>query len=305
MKVIDLFAGGGGLSEGFRLNEFEFICHIEKESAACQTLKLRNIYYYLKSVNNLNLYNDYLKENITFPELLNSVPEYVIEDVLNCEINDDSIDEIFDFIDKKLGEDSLDGIIGGPPCQAYSTIGRSKNKFKKETDERIYLYEYYVDFLEKYKPRFFIFENVNGLLSFKDYKDKPLFPIILETFDSAGYNVNYKIVNTEDYGIAQRRERVFLVGFRKDLNLSQSFFDVLEKYKCKSPTINELFEDLPDLKSGESTNKYANTLNSSAVAREYREASTDVLTQHISRLNNENDLKIYKLVSDAKKRHKS
>ncbi|MBS5965814.1 MULTISPECIES: DNA cytosine methyltransferase [Peptoniphilaceae] len=301
MRVIDLFAGGGGLSEGFRYNEFKFICHIEKDYAACLTLKLRNVYYYLKNLDSLEIYNEYLKDNITFKELLNEIPENVIEDVLNYEINDESITEIFNYIDKKIGEDSLDGIIGGPPCQAYSTIGRGKNKHKKETDERIYLYEYYIEFLEKYKPKFFIFENVNGLLSFRDFNHRRLLPIILESFDIAGYNVKWQIVNTEDYGIAQKRERLFLVGFRKDLNLEKNFFEVLGQYKCQAPTITELFEDLPDIKAGEQKNEYSKSIDSSLVTKEYRDILTDVLTQHISRPNNENDLKIYKLVSDAKK----
>ncbi len=301
MKIIDVFSGGGGLSEGFRINGFEFICHVEKEPSACLTLKLRNIYYYLKNNGRLEIYNEYLKDNITLKELLNHIPEDVIEDVLNYEINDESITEIFNYIDKKIGEGSLDGIIGGPPCQAYSTIGRGKNKHKKETDERIYLYEYYIEFLEKYKPKFFIFENVKGLLSFRDYKHRRLLPIILESLDFAGYNVKCQIINTEDYGIAQRRERLFLIGFRKDLNLGKNFFEVLEQYKCKAPTITELFEDLPDIKAGEQKNEYSKSLDSSLVTKEYRDILTDVLTQHISRPNNDNDLKIYKLVSDAKK----
>lgn len=302
MKIIDVFSGGGGLSEGFRIDGFQFICHIEKESSACLTLKLRNIYYYLKNKGDLEIYSDYLKNNISLKKLFNSIPENVIEDVLNYEINDDSMEVIFNYIDKKIGEHSLDGIIGGPPCQAYSTIGRGKNKHKKETDERIYLYEYYVAFLKKYKPKFFIFENVKGLLSFKDYKHRPLLPIILDAFDSAGYNVNYKVINAEEYGIAQKRERLFLIGFRKDLNVIENFFEALEKYKCKAPTIKELFSDFPSLKSGEFKDKYSKSIDDSIVSKEYRCPLTDVLTQHTSRQNNENDLKIYKLVSEAKKK---
>lgn len=301
MKVIDLFAGGGGLSEGFRINGFEFICHIEKETSSCDTLRLRNIYYYLKNNNNLELYNDYLNKEISFNELLNSVPEYVISDVLNLEINDDNMGEIFRFIDDRIDGKLLDGIIGGPPCQAYSTIGRGKNKFKKEQDERIYLYEYYVKILEKYQPKFFIFENVKGLLSFKDHKEKPLLPIILEDFEEANYIVNYKIINAQDYGVSQKRERLFLVGFRKDVNLDNNFFEELKKYQSKAYTINELFSDLPKLSAGESKNEYLKSIVNSAVSREFRDKDTDFLTLHTSRPNRESDLKIYKLISEAKK----
>lgn len=301
MKLIDLFAGGGGLSEGFRIDGFDFICHIEKETSSCNTLKLRNIYYYLKNNNNIELYNDYLNKKISFNYLLSSVPEYVTSDVLNLEINDDNMEEVFHFIDDKLEGESLDGIIGGPPCQAYSTIGRGKNKYKKEKDERIYLYEYYVKILKKYQPKFFIFENVKGLLSFKDYKDKPLLPKILKEFEKANYLVNYKIINAEDYGISQRRERLFLVGFRNDINLKHNFFENLEKYQSKAPTINELFSDLPELLAGESKNEYSKSIENSEVSRVFRDVNTDFLTQHISRPNRESDLKIYKLISDAKK----
>lgn len=300
MRVIDLFAGGGGLSEGFRINGFEFVCHIEKETSSCDTLRLRNIYYYLKKINNLELYNGYLNKEISFKELLNSVPEYVISDVLNLEINDDNMGDIFKFIDDRIDGKTLDGIIGGPPCQAYSTIGRGKNKFKKEQDERIYLYEYYVKILEKYQPKFFIFENVKGLLSFKDHKERSLLPIILEAFEEANYIVNYKIINAQNYGVSQKRERLFLVGFRKDVNLDDNFFEKLKKYQSKAFTINELFSDLPELSAGEYKNEYSKSITDSLVSREFRDINTDFLTQHISRPNRENDLKIYKLISDAK-----
>ena len=96
------------------------------------------------------------------------IPDDITKDILNEEISEDTIPSIFDFIDERLGDEVLDGIIGGPPCQAYSTIGRANNKAKKSTDKRIYLYKYYLDFLNKYKPKFFVFENVKGLLSYKD-----------------------------------------------------------------------------------------------------------------------------------------
>ena len=146
-----------------------------------------------------------------------------------------------------------------------------------------------------------MFENVKGLLSFKDYKDNPLLPMIIEAFDSAGYEVRYEIINAEDYGVCQRRERLFLVGFRKDIEVKKNFFEILKTYQSKAPTIKELFSDLPNLKAGEFKSEYSKSIDESEASQEYRDILTDVLTQHISRSNNENDLKIYKLVSDAKK----
>ena len=79
----------------------------------------------------------------------------------------------------------MHGIIGGPPCQAYSTIGRARNESKKHEDLRIYLYKYYIDFLKKYSPDFFVFENVKGLLSYKDVDGTLLFPKIKSDFQYA------------------------------------------------------------------------------------------------------------------------
>lgn len=301
MKIIGVFSGGGGLSEGFRKTEkFQFVCHVEKEASACLTLQLRNIYYYLKSVNRTNEYKDFLEKKTTLKELFQSVPNQVVDNVLNYEINDDSLNAIYEYIDKNLQGSKLDGIIGGPPCQAYSLVGRAKNKHRKATDKRIYLYQYYLSFLEKYQPNFFVFENVKGLLSFKDEQNKSLFPIILESFNSAGYSVSKEIVNSEDYGVSQKRERLFIVGIKNDVNVKQDFFKVLESYKEKAPNISELFEDLPDIKSGEGSNEYKKGTLNEAVKIRYRKPETDVLTQHIARPHNENDLAIYKIVAEAK-----
>lgn len=303
MKIIDLFSGGGGLSEGFRQIEgFDFICHVEKDKSACLTLQLRNIFYYLKSNDSLDKYYDFLNGKISREELFLQTPEKIISDVLNLEINDENVHKVYEYIDENLSDERLDGIIGGPPCQAYSTIGRANNKHKKNTDNRIYLYEYYVEFLEKYNPKFFIFENVKGLLSFKDYLNRPLLPIIMEAFESAGYEVQYKLVNAEDFGVSQKRERLFLVGFNKEEKIKIDFFEILEGYKSVAPNISELFLDLPSLHAGEGCNEYKEVESSPVVREYYRRENFNILTQHVARPNNKNDLEIYRIVADSKRR---
>lgn len=213
---------------------------------------------------------------------------------MNKEISKETIPSIFEFIDQRLGDDELDGIIGGPPCQAYSTIGRANNKAKKSTDKRIYLYKHYLDFLYKFKPKFFVFENVKGLLSFKDLSGELLLPKIICEFDKCGYKVDYQIVDANNYGVVQKRERLILVGHRKDLLFNNSFFNCLAEYKETAPTIKELFEDLPYIKSGEISNKYRCDVSSQFVGKNIRKRN-DILTQHTARPHNENDLKIYKV----------
>ena len=302
LNMIDVFSGAGGLTEGFRYNDhFKFICHIEMDKAACSSLTLRNIYYYLRNINNLSPYFEYIQGKISREDLFSFIPDNITQDVLNEEISKDNLPSIFEFIDKRLGNEGIDGIIGGPPCQAYSTIGRANNKAKKSTDKRIYLYKYYLDFLNRYKPKFFVFENVKGLLSFKDVSGELLFPKIISDFDTVGYKVNYKIVDASNFGVPQKRERLFLVGYRKDLMLNKPFFDCLNEYTEETPTLKELFKDLPSIKAGEYSKEYSCECSSEIVEKYIRDED-DILTQHVSRPHNENDLKIYKLVLKAKKK---
>lgn len=305
LNIIDVFSGAGGLTEGFRYkNYFKFICHIEMDKDACSSLELRNIYYYLKNNNSLSPYFEYIKGKISKEELYSYTPKNITKNILNKEISKETMPAIFDFIDGCLGNKKLDGIIGGPPCQAYSTIGRANNKSKKSTDKRVYLYKYYLDFLHKYKPKFFVFENVKGLLSFKDIFGDLLFNKIINEFYNSGYNLNYEIINANDFGVSQKRERLILVGYRKDLICNQTFIDCLNKYIEKAPTLKELFEDLPKIKAGNSSDKYYCD-SSSIFVDKYIRDKKDILTQHIARPHNKNDLKIYQLVLKAKKKGKN
>lgn len=305
LNILDVFSGAGGLTEGFRYKDYyNFICHIEMDKDACASLELRNIYYYLKKENNISPYFEYIQGNISRNNLLSMIPNDITKDILNEEISEDTIPSIFDFIDERLGDEVLDGIIGGPPCQAYSTIGRANNKAKKSTDKRIYLYKYYLDFLNKYKPKFFVFENVKGLLSYKDISGDLLLPKIISEFNKVGYIVDYKIVDTSDFGVPQRRERLILVGYRKDLALKKSFFDYLDEYEEATPVLKELFADLPSIKSGQWSNKYYCDCSSDFV-KKYIRNKDDILTQHVARPHNGNDLKIYKLVLKSKKKGKN
>lgn len=305
LNILDVFSGAGGLTEGFRYKDYyNFICHIDMDKDACASLELRNIYYYLKKENNISPYFEYIQGKISRNHLLSMIPDDITKDILNEEISEDTIPSIFDFIDERLGDEVLDGIIGGPPCQAYSTIGRANNKAKKSTDKRIYLYKYYLDFLNKYKPKFFVFENVKGLLSYKDLSGDLLLPKIISEFNKVGYIVDYKIVDTSDFGVPQRRERLILVGYRKDLALKKSFFDYLDEYEEATPVLKELFADLPSIKSGQWSNKYYCDCSSDFV-KKYIRNKDDILTQHVARPHNGNDLKIYKLVLKSKKKGKN
>lgn len=303
MKILDLFAGCGGLSEGFSYAPFEVIAHVEMDENACKSLLTRSCYRKLLKDKNLDFYNLYLEKKISMEELHAVLSENEKAQIINAEINDCTIDSIFKKIDSLKGKQKVNGIVGGPPCQAYSTIGRARNKIKIETDERIYLYEYYVKFLNRYEPDFFLFENVKGLLSFKDQYSEQLFPKIVDEFEECGYEVTTKLINVAEYGVSQKRERLFIFGKKKENNLisfnDTSFFSLLERYKETPISINELFADLPSLNDGQTKNFYTNKKPNSNVMKFYRNNNLS-LSLNVARSHNARDKQIYKL-SLAKK----
>ena len=247
MKVIDLFAGAGGLSEGFRRNNFEIIAHVEMDKDAANTLKTREAYYYCKR-KKLTYYNEYITKKITRDEFYSKIPNRIINKVINKEISKNTLKSIFKDIDELANNGSIDGIIGGPPCQAYSIAGRSRKK-DMANDPRNYLYKYYLKFIQKYHPRFYVFENVQGIFS---AKNGTIFEDIKENMNKLGYTFEYKLLNSKDFGVIQDRKRVIIIGYRKELNLH---YPVFRKVK-NNFNIKDLFEDLPFINDGEINNNY-------------------------------------------------
>lgn len=305
MRCIDLFAGAGGLSEGFKRAGFEVLAHVEMDPFAALTLKTREAYYYLKENNMLDIYRSYLLGNITRDKLYASIPENILQKVI-CEcISDETIESIFTYIDNLLvqsNENEVDVLIGGPPCQAYSTAGRGRLPDKMQKDERNYLYLQYIKFLERYQPKMFVFENVVGIFSAQGGK---VLVDMKEKIDSAGYKIHVQVINAGGIGVLQNRKRVIIRGVRKDIaiNLKDIYFsDDQEKF-----SLRELWSDLPKLHAGESINGevYTSIPNACCQLLNLRDRHCDILTWHVSRPHNEQDLKIYKLcVETWDKEHK-
>ena len=305
-NIIDLFSGAGGLTEGFRRPEYNILAHVEMSVDACQTLRLRDDYYQLKKRNMLQQYRNFLDGKISLSELeqLCGLRQKAL--TINETIDTGTIDGILAKIDSKLSNRQVHGIIGGPPCQAYSTVGRKRNEAKKETDKRIYLYRFYIQFLEHYKPEFFLFENVRGLLSFKDLDGKRLFPKMKQEFeaitDKLGYHIDWKLIDCSEFGVPQERKRIILYGQRNDLP-KFSFFERLADLQETPGTVGELFRDLPKLKAGETCNKYSKAQPCAFVVENLRTPASK-LTQNVARPNRELDLKIYKIAAEKRAKHK-
>ena len=278
---IDLFAGCGGLSEGFYRNGYKALLHLEIDKTACQTLKRRMEYY-----------------NYSTQE---------INDAILCA--DITSDGIIEEIDKRVHE-SVDIIIGGPPCQAFSTVGRAVSPDSMNNDPRNYLFENYLQILNHIKPKMFIFENVKGILSAHPQGVK-IFDIIVREMSKT-----YKIVsnpktillNAADYGVPQIRERVILIGVRKDIDYieTEEIYKAIKKTHSsdgkelpKYVTVGEAILDLPELQAGE-----GKEIQQAKASRRMNEYLTRICGQnslvynHVARKHNDEDRERYRILSE-------
>lgn len=290
MNYIDLFAGAGGLSEGFIRNGFSPVAHVEMDAEACNTLRTRIAYHYLKRNNRLQVYYSYLLNEINREDLYSQIPASELDSVIHEKIEDKTINDIFNKINILKGSKKIHLIIGGPPCQAYSLVGRSRVGEAIKNDEKNFLFRYYAEFLKYYKPDYFVFENVTGLLTAQDYflQMKDLFES-----DSVGYRIDYRILDASEYGVLQTRKRVIIIGRRGN---TPFIFPKLNSIENKWQILPDLFSDLPKLKPGDNNKvmRYSGLITDYLNQFEIRNGF-DYLTQHITRPHNERDLNIYRI----------
>lgn len=294
IRFIDLFAGCGGLSEGFVQAGCNPVAHVEMDKAACYTLKTRSVFHWLCENNQEDEYAKYLSGKISRAELYAKVPNEILDAVINEEIGDSTLPHIFKQIDSLANGEKIDLIVGGPPCQAYSLIGRAKDANGMKGDKRNYLFRYYAKFLEHYSPRFFVFENVLGLLSAKDESGTRYLDMMLDEFKQLGYQTAYKILNADDYGVPQKRKRIILIG-KKDTEVKFAFPAITKTpYAFK---VRDMLAGLPRLANGCIAAPFK-------MKGRKRQALVDThiadqrfpITQHAARPHIEQDLKIYKRV---------
>lgn len=295
LRYLDLFAGAGGLSEGFIREGFEPIAHVEMSEAACYTLKTRTAFHYLKMINKTEVYCNYLSGKISREEFYSNVPAMVLNTVICDTISAKTLDSIFAKIDTLKGEKPIDLIVGGPPCQAYSLMGRARDPARMLNDKRNYLFSFYIKFLQKYKPYFFVFENVLGLLSAKDGTGYRYFDMMKEGFAKSGYKICCKTLNARDYGVLQNRKRLFIIGKRADEDFE---FDWPKTVK-NSSKVSAIFSDLPFLKAGQGDCRNCQLSSNPdhwLIDSQIRSTDSSVpLTFHCSRSHGNHDLEIYKI----------
>lgn len=242
ITTIDLFAGCGGLGDGFEQSGFyETLAVVEWEEAPLSSYenRLRNKWGY-KNAHEMSLLFDIQRTD----ELLNGW-------------NDEKYGQSkgLKYLTNKKG---VDLVVGGPPCQAYSVAGRVRDANGMRDDYRNYLFESYVKIVGELKPKAFVFENVPGILSAKP-DGTPIIDRIKKAFDDIGYaiigDLRKAVIHMEEYGVPQKRDRVIILGLNKavfgdDANeLVKKFYScILPKYKTIKPlTVRDAIGDLPPL----------------------------------------------------------
>lgn len=291
------------MSEGFMRAGYKAVAHVEMDVAACYTLKTRMAYHWLKEHNQLDIYSQYLNRQITRNQFYEHVPQSVLDSVLNYEISSETLPTIFKEVDALLGEGSLDLIIGGPPCQAYSLVGRSRSETRMVGDQRNYLYTHYSEFLRRYQPKYFVFENVPGLLSAKDEDGTLHFDNMRELFRECGYSIEFRILNAADYGVLQNRKRIILIGVK---GKHKDFFPDIPVVPNRY-LVSEVLGDLPAIPAGGGTTEPVPTAH---YVGEYlfesgiKEYDTEPVTFHQARPHIDRDLEIYRIAVDTWNRSK-
>lgn len=277
ISLIDLFAGPGGLNEGFSHirdprggRAFKTALSVECERTAHRTLELRAFYRELEDTGETGNYYRYLRGEIDrrklfrlHPAAARAAKEETLRATLGrSERNNLRIEaRIAAALEKTAATNCV--LIGGPPCQAYSLVGRARRKHdrKFKNDKKHFLYLEYLRIVKRFKPAVFLMENVPGLLSAKN-KGMKMFELICADLREAGYTLHpisppegdgvpvdepkRYVVHAEDFGVPQSRSRVFILGLRGDLSLAPGS---LVRAEADPVTVADVLKDLPRIRS--------------------------------------------------------
>lgn len=281
IRVIDLFAGCGGLLDGFmKTGMYEPVASVEWQKHQVNTLRNRLI----------------KKWNIT--DANESVLQFDLQrEDLYCGWKNDSdygtsigLDKL---VERKGG---VDIIIGGPPCQAYSVAGRIRDKDNMKSDYRNYLFEHYIETVNRYRPKLFVFENVPGMLSAMP-DGTPIPDLIRRDAEKIGYEIVEDIkglaqIDISDYGVPQTRRRVILIGLDKNYFkdtkevLDKFYKEILPSHKCnKKISVGEAIGDLAKIEPLKEINikgKKSHCIPESEIS------------WHVPRYHNEKDIEVFK-----------
>lgn len=285
LNTLDLFAGCGGLAEGFESEgNYRLLGAVEWEKAPRDTLARR------------------LAERWDVADAEDRVLRFDMQDAdrLFSGWTDDPKYGTGLGLDRLIGDQTLDVVIGGPPCQAYSVAGRIRDEKGMREDYRNYLFESYLNVIRRYKPKAFVFENVPGLLSAKP-DGTPIVDRIRKAFEDAGWVIPADLrkaqVDMAHYGLPQKRKRIILLGLSKEQfgerapEMIRRFYEeLLPASKARPKTVREAIGDLPKL--------LPLGANAGSKRSHGRSSSEKCPSDHLPRFHNERDIAVFNMLAD-------
>jgi len=265
INTIELFAGCGGLIDGFeRTGYYNLLAAVEWLKPQCNTLISR-------------LENKYGEVNAS-----SKVLNFDIQDtnsLINGWINHEKYGSNLG-LNNLVGDEKVDIISGGPPCQAYSLAGRIRDEKGMRDDYRNYLFESYIEIVKIYSPKIIVFENVEGILSSIPNGEK-IIDLIKKEFDDIGYEIvddlrKYALLDLSQFGVPQKRKRVIIIGIRRD-NPKINYQNILKEFyvnhlmneKEAIKTVKDAIFDLPPLYPLKKPNKRQSHENNSNINGHY------------------------------------
>lgn len=288
LNTIDLFVGCGGLSEGFEQSgKYKMLGAVEWEPSPVQELR------------------NHMRTKWGISDVNQRILQFDIQrtDELFSGWNDEKFGTSHG-LDELIGDQRLDIIIGGPPCQAYSVAGRIRDEHGMREDYRNYLFESYLKVVQHYKPKAFVFENVPGILSAKPGDGSVrIIGLIQKAFADAGYAVlsdlSKAIIDMSDYGVPQNRKRIIILGLSKEIygdrvdDIIKSFyFSYLPEYKVEiKATVRNAIGDLPKLLPLDKISSFEGRKLSHSLP-------TPMLNGHIPRFHSKRDIELFKMLED-------
>lgn len=287
IKMLDLFAGCGGLTDGFmQTHQYEDIAAVEWKEPQVNTLRKRLFEKWgKKNAHESVLHFDIQREDELFNGWEND-PDFGTNKGLDYFVNESN---------------GIDIIIGGPPCQAYSIAGRVRDENGMEDDYRNFLFEHYLSIVDRYQPDLFIFENVPGILSAAPHGVK-VAEVIPQEFRKIGYevtnNLSEAIINAADYNVPQNRRRIIMVGIRQasfhniDIQkmLEDFYSHILPSHKGKRIlTVRDAIGKLPKLEAYWDDEHHSK--------RQSHSTPECDITWHIPRYNNRRDMGTYQTLA--------
>ncbi len=281
INVIDLFAGCGGLTEGFlQTGKYKTLAAVDWEFPTVQTLKKRLSTKWNYDLDRNNILHFDIQRT---EELINGF--------------DDSKFGQSAGLKNIVGDKNVDLIVGGPPCQAYSMAGRVRDENGMQDDYRNFLFESYVKMVSYFQPKAFVFENVEGILSAKP-GGISIVKRVRQAFEEIGYEITENLrgnalFDTSYYNVPQKRKRVIIFGIQKNESSTRQIrrFYSLMKEKASSEPLNSkiAFENLPKIYPSKLNSKHSHSVKLNGVS---------LPKNHEPRKHSERDIEIFKLLAE-------